>query len=133
MINTVSLPGHTPWYLKHGSTATQFEISSAQLGLSDGKDDLYLVVSSSGIGFKFDKQGKLHAIIIEGGLVDDSYSLNDWKTVLPLVGIHASGEPEKTAQTGIRWNNLEGYQVALFADGISSNSHIDMIQISTSQ
>lgn len=78
----------------------------------------------------FDAQGKLHSIMLEGGLEDHGYTLADWKLVLPIVGIDTIREPDKTALAAVIWNNLEGNKVDVSAEGISNDSPIWTVQIS---
>jgi hypothetical protein len=71
----------------------------------------------------------LKGIQIEGGLSDKGYKITDWSVVIASVDLPNSILPDVIAPAAVRWNNLDGYKVIVFADGIQDDSVIWTIQI----
>jgi hypothetical protein len=58
-----------------------------------------------------DKKGIAKGVQVVDGLLDDSYSLDQWPVLLNRLGISVSRAPDVTAPAARRWTNYLGYAI----------------------
>ena len=67
----------------------------------------------------FDKNGIARGFQVLEGLIEDDYSLSDWREILPRFGINLPVEPDKTARVALYWYNYNGYGIIISANNMS--------------
>jgi hypothetical protein len=86
--------------------------------IPDGGESRTYLVGRYTVWVNYTKTGIAKGLMVEDGLQNDGYSLDQWPLVLGRIGVGFVGSPDVVAPAARNWTNTHGYAIMIVSDSI---------------